>query len=102
MALIDEEVQSLLSKEAIHPVDPSTPGQVAHIFVVPKKDGGMRPVINLKPFNKSCLDPPHFRMEGVPDVIRLLNPGDWAASIDLKDAFFHIPICREHCKLLRF
>ena len=101
-ALIDEEVQSLLAKSAIHPVDPSTPGQVAHIFVVPKKDGGLRPVINLKPFNKSCLTPPHFRMEGVPDVIRLLNLGDWAASIDLKDAFFHVPICLEHCKLLRF
>ena len=101
-ALIDEEVVSLLAKGAIHPVDPSTEGQVAHIFVVPKKDGGLRPVINLKPFNKACLDPPHFKMEGVPDVIRLLNPGDWAASIDLKDAFFHVPICREHCKLLRF
>ena len=68
---------------------------------MPKKDGGMRPVINLKPFNKSCLDPPHFHMEGVPVVVRLLIPGDWVAFINLKDAFFHIRIFLELCKLLR-
>ena len=28
--------------------------------VVPKEDGGMWPTIDLKPFNKSLLDPPHF------------------------------------------
>ena len=100
--LIDEEVQSLLQKGAIHKADPRTPGQVTHLFLVPKKDGGMRPIINLKPFNKTFLDPPHFRMEGIPDVIRLLNPGYWAATIDLKDAFFHVAIFSDHCKLLRF
>ena len=72
------------------------------VFLEKEKDGGMRPIINLKPFNKTFLDPPHFRMEGIPDVIRLLNPGDWAATIDLKDAFFHVPIFSDHCKLLRF
>ena len=101
-AVIREEVQSLLAKAAVRPADPSSPGQVTHLFVVPKKDGGMRPIINLKPFNKTFLDPPHFKMEGPKDVIRLLRPGDWAASIDLKDAYFHVPIFREHCKMLRF
>ena len=38
-------------------------------------------------------------MEGIPDVIRL---EDWPVSIDLKDAFFHIPILKTHCKFLRF
>ena len=59
------EVHSLLSKAAIRPADPSFPGQVAHLFMVPKKDRGMGPGINLGPFSGSFLDPPHFGQCGV-------------------------------------
>ena len=31
-----------------------------------------------------------------------MRPGLWLASIDLKDAYFHIPIYRGHWKYLRF
>ena len=70
----------------------SSPGQVFRIFVVPKKDGGWRPIINLKWLNKTFLDPPHFQMDTVQDAALLLRPGDWTASIDLKDAYFHVSV----------
>ena len=31
-----------------------------------------------------------------------LHPGDWLASLDLKDAYFHIPIHLSHYNYLRF
>ncbi|XP_029975786.1 uncharacterized protein LOC115408980 [Salarias fasciatus] len=35
-------------------------------------------------------------------LLRFLRPGDWFTSIDLKDAYFHIPIYPPHRKYLRF
>jgi hypothetical protein len=74
---------------------------ISPIFLVPKKDGGMRP-INLKRLNAAYLDTPHFRMEMVEDVCHALRPGDWATSIDLKDAYFHIPLHPSTRKYMRF
>ena len=34
------EVQALITKQALIPADPSTPGFYSHLFVVPKKTGG--------------------------------------------------------------
>jgi hypothetical protein len=69
---------------------------------VQKKNGKIRPVINLKKLNAARLETPHFRMESPQDVRQAIRPGDWAASIDLKDAYFHVPITMESRKYLRF
>lgn len=102
MALIDEEVSSMLLKGAIREVTAPSLSFVSNIFTVPKKDGGNRPVINLKPLNSQFLSPPHFKMDTVKDVAGLLRPGDFGASIDLKDAYFHIPVHPSLRKYLRF
>ena len=31
-----------------------------------------------------------------------LHQGDWMCAVDLKDAYFHIPLARKHRKFLRF
>jgi hypothetical protein len=95
---MDNSVRELLRKKAIEPA-PSNPGFYSRIFEVPKKDGTMRPVINLKPLNR-FVSVPKFRMASVSTVGRMIQDGDWAASIDLKDAFFHIPIHRRHRRFL--
>ena len=102
ISLIDHEVAELLKKNAIEEIDPSSPSCVSNIFVVPKKDGGFRPIINLKPLNRRFLSPPHFRMDSIKDVASLLRLGDWAASIDLKDAYLHIPLHPSSRPFLRF
>ena len=61
----------------------------------------MRPVVNLKPLNR-FLPRIHFKMEGVHVVRDLLQKGDWMCRIDLKDAYFAMPVCREHQPLLHF
>jgi hypothetical protein len=63
--LIDTQVAALLEKGAIEEValHPPTLGFVSNIFLVQKKNGKMRPVINLKKLNAAHLDTPHFRME---------------------------------------
>ncbi|CAC5366749.1 unnamed protein product [Mytilus coruscus] len=41
-------------------------------------------------------------MDSLNIVLNLLQKGDWAISLDLKDAYFHIPIHETHTKYLRF
>lgn len=55
----------------------STPSDafLSTLFLVPKKDGGQRPVINLKNLN-SFVEVPHFKMEGIHTLKGLLKKGD--------------------------
>jgi hypothetical protein len=102
--LIDIEVAALIEKGAIEqvPLHPPPPSFISNIFLVQKKNGKMRPIINLKRLNAAHLETPHFRMESPQDVRHAILPGDWAASIDLKDAYFHFPINAAARKYLRF
>ena len=97
-----EEVQSLLQKGAIEQVqDRTQEGYYSMYFLVPKKTGDLRPILNLKPINHT-IHKSTFKMETLQSVILAVQPGDWLASIDLKDAYFHIPIHPTHYKYHRF
>lgn len=70
-------------------MNPSPRQFVSQIFMVPKKDGTHRPVINLKALNK-FVKHQHFKMDG-PQVIKdLLQKEDWMVMVDIKDAYLYI------------
>ena len=100
---LDAEVRAMLSKEAVETVDPENidPGFYSRLFVIPKATGGWRPIIDLGALNRFLMVP-SFRMETVHSVLHSLRPGDWMSSIDLRDAYFHIPIAQESRRFLRF
>ena len=94
-------VEEMLRKQAIEVVDPSTPGLYCHLFTRPKKTGGTRPIINCTALNRH-LDIPSFKQQTVGDLMRVTLPGQWASSIDLTDAYFHVPLHPHFRKYLRF
>ena len=58
-------------------------------------------ILNLKRIN-THISPVHFRMETLKSILPLLRPGDWTVSIDLKDAYHHVPIATRSRSLLGF
>lgn len=97
------EVLKLLEKGAIELVNPQIhPGGFhSKYFLVRKKDGSFRPILDLRRLNKSLKHLP-FRMLRVKDVLQAVEPGMWFTSVDLKDAYFHIPIAPHHRRFLQF
>ena len=88
-------------KGAIEEASPHSRAFYGRLFTVPKASGGLRPVLDLSPLNKH-LKAIHFRMETPRSIRESIRQGDWATSLDLKDAYFHIPIHRNYRKFLRF
>lgn len=99
--LIQEKIDSLLQKQAIIQVQETLQEFISTIFLVPKKSGGMRPIINLKPLN-NYVKTIHFKMETLQTALHLLQKGNYLVSVDLKDAYLSIPIYHQHRKYLRF
>jgi hypothetical protein len=99
--LVREEVNKLITKGAVRPVPEYEAFLVCSMFLVDKKGGSYRPVLNLKPLNLHTA-PKHFKMEGMPVVKESLQEGDWMCTVDLSDAFFHVPLHPEHQRFFQF
>ena len=85
--------------EVIH--TPESLGFYSHLFLVPKPGNRWRPVIDLSSLNK-FLAIPKFKMETPESIRASLRKGEWVTSIDLTDAYLHVPIHTQSQKYLRF
>jgi hypothetical protein len=92
-----------LSKHAIEPVPVHqvNEGFYSTYFLVTKKDGGFRPILNLKFVNRLMVVPT-FKMETVRMVLDQDRKDEWLTSMDLKDAYLHVPLHRSFRKYTRF
>ncbi len=101
--LMEQEVHSLLVKEAIERVllPDRESGFYSRYFIVPKKDGRLRLILDLRHLNCS-LRRFRFKMLTIPIIVSQIRSEDWFFTIDLKDAFFHVSIIPSHRNFLRF
>ena len=60
--IIEAEIQKLLEMKVLIEVEHNSHEYLSPIFVVPKKDGEYRMILNLKTFNKN-IDFHHFKMD---------------------------------------
>ncbi len=101
--VLREEIAVLLAKDAIEPVPPAEmrQGFYSPYFIVPKKGGGLQPILDLRVLNRALHKLP-FKMLMHRRMIKCIQPQDWFAAIDLKDAFFYVSILPRHRPFLRF
>ena len=74
---------------------------ISAIFVGKKSDWGFRLILNLKRFNK-FVEYKKFKMETISAILHLVRPGMCMAKLDIKDAYYSVPICEGHQSLLKF
>ena len=100
--VLDQQVEEMLSKDAIEEVsNVSSPGFYSRLFAIPKALGGFRPILDLSPLN-AFLRKIKFQMESPAIIRNQIRQGDWASSLDLKDAYFHVKVRKADRKWLRF
>ncbi|KAG6931685.1 ORF 3, partial [Chelydra serpentina] len=101
--LLYQEVQELLNLGAVEEVPQEFRGKgfYSRYFLVPKAKGGLRPILDLRNLNKYIVNL-KFRVVSLATIIPSLDPGDWYAALDMKDAYFHISITPPHRRFLRF
>jgi len=98
---LNQAVLDMVEKGAIEAVQSPDPGFYSRIFLVPKPGNRWRPVIDLSALN-AHIPCPSFKMETPVSVLRAVRKGQWLTSLDLSDAYFHIPIHQASRRYLRF
>ena len=99
---LEVEIQKLIQKAAVEEiVPPLTPGFYSRIFVVKKREGEWRPIIDLSILNL-FIRKEHFKMETSRSVLQSIHQGDWMASLDLQDAYLQVPVHPHSSRYLRF
>ena len=81
---MQKDVYELLGKGAIEPLSDEAVFH-SNIFVVPNV------------WVESIYACTYFKMPTIRQVWLLLQQGDYAFSIDVKDSYLHIPIVKYHC-----
>ena len=99
---LQQAVDALLMKGAIERVTNVTSlGFYSRLFLVHKKTGDLRPVIDLSTLNRHMVVP-HFKMETQGSVRSAIRSQEWTVSIDIRDAYLLVPMHQAVRKYLRF
>ena len=100
-AIVDSEIVKLLNKGVIVESPHSQGEFVTSIFLRLKKNGvDCWMILNLKELNKFIVYQ-HFKMDSLKTVKDLMTQGCFMASVDIKDAYYTVPIATEHQKYLK-
>ena len=99
--IINVEIEKLLQKGVIIKCGREENNFASTVFTRDKKDGSFRTILSLKCLNK-FVKYTHFKMESLKDVFKIIKEGVWMASVDLKDAFFTVPVHKSHQNYFKF
>ena len=99
---VAKELQHLLETGCIRRLPDKIPhGWMSNIFLVPKKNGGFRIILNLKQLNEHVVYT-KFKMDHIDRVVQLLQRGDHLGSLNLVSAYSHLGIQERYQKYFQF
>ena len=98
---ISEEIEKLLQKGVIVQCEHELGECISPVFLTPKSDGCFRFFLNLKGLN-SFIEKKRFKMQTLSSILCMIRPNMYMAKLDIKDAYYSIPIKALHQKYLKF
>ena len=98
---MDIKMIEMEKKGIIEPTVREEGDWVSNVFPRDKPDGSVRIILDLTQLNL-YIEYLHFKMSSLTTALEMVREHSWLASIDLKDAYFSIPVHWEHRKYLKF
>ena len=98
---VEIEIEKFVQKGIVEEVKEERGQVISNIFLRPKKDGGYRLILDLTWVNLH-VEYRHFKMHSLQTALNMMRRDCWMGSIDLKDAYYSVPIVKEHRKFLKF
>ena len=98
---VNKELGRMLDKGIVEKTEPSHGQVISNIFLRPKKDGSYRMILDLTWLNEH-VQYEHFKMHSIQTALDMMRPNCWMGSVDLKDAYYSVPICETQLRFLRF
>lgn len=98
---ISEEIERLIKKQVIERSQHEPGEYISPTFVIEKTDGGYKFILNLKKLNKE-IDKKKFKMQTLKSILCLVRPNAFMAKLNIKDAYYSIPMHHKSRKLLKF
>ena len=98
---IDLEISKMLHLGVIEYTHSEEGEFVSNIFARPKKDGSVRVILNLTKLN-DFVEYQKFKMDTFNTVVKMVKPYCYMATIDLKLAYYLIPVHNDDKKFLKF
>ena len=89
--LLEEFLPDWLQKGVVREILKPTALFFSRMFTVPKKNGKLRPILDLSRLNKLIITP-RFRMECLEKIVKLITQSMWGTSVDITNAYWHVPI----------
>ena len=94
-------IDELLLKRAIEPLPSGSRAFFNRVFLVPKRTGGFRLILDVSKLNE-FLRVKKFSMDTVQKIRAAIEGEMWGVSVDLSDAYHHIPIAEGDRRFLAF
>jgi len=98
---ISQEINKLEKKGVIIQCKHESGEFISPVFLTPKSDGSSRMILNLKKLNSS-IEKVKFKMHTLSSILCMIRPKMYMAKLDIKDAYYSIPIKLSDQKLLKF
>ena len=98
---MDIEIKKLLEKDVIAYSEYENNQFVSNIFTREKKDGDHRMILDLSELNQ-YITYRHFKMDTFETAVSLVTNQCFMASLDLRDAYYSVPIAESDRKYLKF
>lgn len=99
--LLTLEIDKLLFKRAIIRCNPVKGQFLSPFFLVPKSNGFKRFILNLKILNQ-FIETSYFKIKDLMSTLKLISPNYFMCNLNLKNAYFLIPVGENSRKFLWF